>query len=42
MEWFRFLTSDLARKKKKFDVGVDLIVYLRTNPEVAWERVKRR
>lgn len=36
-EWFKFLTSS-----PEIDVGVDLIVYLRTAPEVAWERVKSR
>lgn len=42
-EWFRFLTSpDLKSSKTRFDLGVDLIVYLRTDPEVAWNRVKNR
>ena len=36
-EWFKFLTSS-----PKIDLGIDLIVYLRTKPEVAWERVKSR
>lgn len=36
-EWFDFLnlTPDL-------DVGVDLIIYLQTTPQVAWKRVKER
>ncbi len=36
-EWFKFLTTS-----PKIDLGVDLIVYLRTSPEIAWERVKAR
>ena len=36
-EWFKFLTTS-----PKIDLGIDLIVYLRTKPEVAWERVKSR
>lgn len=36
-EWFKFLTTS-----PKIDLGVDLIVYLRTTPEVAWQRVKAR
>ncbi len=35
--WFQFLASGLT-----IDVGVDLIVYLRTTPRVAWDRVKLR
>lgn len=35
--WFEFLTSS-----PEINLGVNLIVYLRTNPEVAWERVKAR
>ncbi len=35
--WFRFLTSSLT-----MDMRVDLIVYLRTTPRVAWDRVKLR
>ena len=41
--WYHFLTStDLAETNPKFDLGVDLVVYLRTTPEVAWQRVKDR
>ena len=39
-EWFRFLTS--GGTLCPFDLGVDLVVYLRTTPEVAWERVRAR
>ena len=38
-EWFDFLASGGA---SKVDIGVDLIVYLRTSPEVAYERKKAR
>ena len=46
-EWYRFLTSDLGSQRKaldrgSFDLGVDLVVYLRTSPEMAFQRVKRR
>jgi len=34
-EWFKFLTESSL-----VDLRVDLIVYLRTSPEVAWARVK--
>ncbi|CAG2053863.1 unnamed protein product, partial [Timema podura] len=34
-EWFKWITSNL-------DVGGDLIVYLRTRPEVVYERMKAR
>jgi deoxynucleoside kinase len=36
-EWFKFLTSS-----PEIDVGVDLVIYLRTTPEVAWQRVRSR
>jgi deoxyadenosine/deoxycytidine kinase len=36
-EWFKFLTQSSL-----VDLGVDLVVYLRTSPEVAWARVKER
>lgn len=36
-EWFDFL-----QKSPMFNLSVDLIVYLKTSPEVAFERVKRR
>ena len=38
-EWFDFLTGG---QLSKIDVGVDLIIYLRTSPEVAYERKKSR
>ena len=38
-EWFDFLASG---QLSKIDVGVDLIIYLRTSPEVAYERKKSR
>ncbi|XP_069682145.1 deoxynucleoside kinase isoform X2 [Periplaneta americana] len=34
-KWFKWITSHL-------DVGGDLIVYLRTDPEVVYERMRRR
>lgn len=34
-EWFKYLIT-------KFDISVDLIVYLRTSPEVVYERVLAR
>ncbi len=40
--WYRFLTRDLGKSKGKFDLSVDLIVYLRTTPEMALQRVKQR
>ena len=40
--WYNFLTRDMGRSEGKFDLGVDLIVYLRTTPEVALQRVKQR
>jgi deoxyadenosine/deoxycytidine kinase len=36
-EWYNFL-----RSATDLDSSVDLIVYLRTTPEVAWKRVKER
>lgn len=36
-EWYNFLVSN-----PKFDANVNLIVYLRTDPEVAYERVLKR
>jgi len=36
-EWY-----DLLNSRTEFNTDVDLIVYLRTSPEVAMERVKRR
>ncbi len=36
-EWYGFLRSATG-----LDERVDLIVYLRTKPEVAWKRVKAR
>lgn len=36
-EWYDFLC-----KSPELDLNVDLIVYLRTSPEVVFERVKRR
>jgi len=33
---------DLINERQEFDVGVDLIVYLRTSPETAMARVKSR
>jgi hypothetical protein len=36
-KWFKFLTESSL-----VDLGVDLIVYLRTSPEVAWTRVKEQ
>jgi len=38
-EWFDFLASG---NLSSVDVGVDLIIYLRTEPEVAYERKKSR
>ena len=38
-EWFDFLASG---NLSSVDVGVDLIIYLRTKPEVAYERKKSR
>ena len=38
-EWFDFLASG---QLSKVDVGVDLIIYLRTSPAVAYERKKSR
>ncbi len=38
-EWFKYLTD---KSNGVFDIDVDLIVYLKTSPEVAWERVKAR
>ena len=38
-EWFDFLASG---NLSSVDVGVDLIIYLRTAPEVAYERKKSR
>ena len=38
-EWFDFLAGGGA---SKVDIGVDLIVYLRTTPETAYERKKSR
>jgi len=35
--WFKFITAG-----SQFDVGADLIVYLKTCPETAYERVKLR
>lgn len=35
--WFQYLTTH-----SKLDMGLDLIIYLKTTPEVAWERVKLR
>ena len=35
--WYKFLTTS-----ESVDLKVDLIVYLRVAPEVAWERVKKR
>lgn len=34
-EWFKWIT-------KNIDVGIDLIVYLRTNPEVVQKRIMQR
>lgn len=36
-EWFNFLVTC-----PKLDFGIDHIIYLRTDPEVAYERVKKR
>ena len=36
-EWFNFLISS-----PQMDFRVDQIIYLRTNPEVAYERIKKR
>ena len=36
--WYEFLTS----KESTLDFGVDLIIYLRTKPEVAYQRLKAR
>ena len=36
--WFDFLTSSMH----DVDLGVDLIIYLRTNPEKAMERIQSR
>merc|ERR1711971_1076049 len=36
-EWFNFLTNS-----NEIDLGVDLIIYLRTDPEKALERVRSR
>ena len=38
-EWFNFLAGG---QLPKIDIGVDLIVYLRTSPETAYERKKAR
>ena len=38
-EWFDFLAGG---QLPKIDIGVDLIVYLRTSPETAYERKKAR
>ena len=38
-EWFDFLAG---LGSSKVDIGVDLIVYLRTIPEIAYERAKVR
>jgi len=37
LEWYSFL-----RSATDLDKSVDLIVYLRTTPEIAWQRVKAR
>jgi len=36
-EWFNFLVTC-----PQLDFGIDHIIYLRTDPEIAWERVKKR
>lgn len=36
-EWFKFLLDN-----PEVDLGVDLVVYLRTSPATAWDRVRRR
>ena len=36
-EWFNFLTT-----ASKIEVGVDLVIYLKTSPEVALERLRKR
>ena len=38
VEWFEFLTT----RVNEVDLGVDLIVYLRTSPEKAMERIQSR
>lgn len=43
VEWYEFLSAEsggLARQN--LDIGVDMYVYLRTSPAVAYERVKAR
>ena len=39
-EWFNFLAAKGAQTN--IDIGVDLIVYLRTSPQIAYERKKAR
>ena len=38
-EWFDFFASG---ELSKVDIGVDLIIYLKTSPETAYERKKAR
>lgn len=38
VEWFDFLTN----KNNQMDVGVDMFIYLRTSPQVAYQRVRQR
>jgi len=40
--WYEFLTSEELHEDPKFDTKVDLIIYLRTSPEMALERIKKR
>ena len=41
-QWYRLLNNDMNEAPSGFDLSADLIVYLQTDPKVAFDRIKKR
>ena len=41
-QWYRLLNNEMNEAPSGFDLSADLIVYLQTDPKVAFDRIKKR
>jgi len=41
-QWYRLLNNEILESPTGFDLSADLIVYLQTSPQIAYDRIKKR